>query len=110
MEIKSYSVKQLVGLRIKHLRKSRGVSQEELSEKVGMSSKYLSSIERGKENPTLDTFIKLAQALNVEISELFNYAGDKSVQESKKYLRDLIKSNDKGKLNLAVKMLRAIYL
>ncbi|MEK6697671.1 MAG: helix-turn-helix transcriptional regulator [Nitrospirota bacterium] len=110
MKIKSASIKQQVGLRIKHVRKTRGLSQEKLSEKVAMSSKYLSSIERGKENPTLDTFIKLAQALNVEISELFNYAGEKSVQESKKYLLDLMKGSDKEKLDLAVKMLRALYL
>ena len=49
-----------------------------------MSSKYLSSIERGRE-PTLDTFIKLAQALNVEIFELLNYTGEKSVKESKSF-------------------------
>ena len=109
-KIKRDPIKRLVGLRIKHLRKTKGVSQEKLSEKIGMSSKYLSSIERGKENPTFDTFIKLAKALNVEISELFNYADDKSVQESKKYLRDLLKGTDKGKLDLAVKMLRSIYL
>ena len=104
------AIKQKVGLRIKHIRKTRAVSQEKLSEKAGMSSKYLSSIERGKENPTLDTFIKLAQALNVEIFELLNYAGEKSVQESKKFLLDLIKNSDKEKLDLAAKMLRAIYL
>jgi transcriptional regulator with XRE-family HTH domain len=110
MKTKRDPIKRLVGIRIKHLRKTKGISQEKLSEKIGMSSKYLSSIERGKENPTFDTFIKLAKALNIEISELFNYTDDKSVQESKKYLRDLIKGSDKEKLDLAVKMLRSIYL
>jgi len=67
-------VKQLIGLRIKNLRRSKGLSQEELAEKMGISPKYLSSIERGKENPTLDTFIKLAEALNIVISVTSRYS------------------------------------
>ena len=64
------SVKELIGKRIKEARQAKGLSQEALSEKIGMSAKYLSSVERGKENPTLDTLIKLADALEVEASEL----------------------------------------
>lgn len=109
MEI-DMNVRRLIGSRIKHLRKSKRLSQEELSEKVGMSSKYLSSIELGKENPTLDTFMKLAQALNIEIFELFNYAQDKTLQESRKLLLDLIKNSDKEKLDLASKIIKSIYL
>ncbi|OPY66473.1 MAG: HTH-type transcriptional regulator ImmR [Syntrophorhabdaceae bacterium PtaU1.Bin034] len=61
------SVKELVGRRIKEVRQAKGLSQEALSEKIGMSAKYLSSIEWGKENPTLDTLIKLADALHRNI-------------------------------------------
>jgi len=104
------NIKSLIGTRIKQLRKSRGLSQEELSEKVEMSSKYLSSIERGKENPTLDTFMKLAQALHVEVFELFNYTCEKSLKESKKILSDLIMDSDKEKLELTTKIIKAIYL
>jgi transcriptional regulator with XRE-family HTH domain len=87
------TTKQQIGSRIKELRKSRGLSQEKLSEKVGMSSKYLSSIERGYENPTLDTFIRLAAALDVDIFELFNYPENRPRKLSKKFLLDLIKSS-----------------
>jgi transcriptional regulator with XRE-family HTH domain len=103
-------IKKLIGSRIKHLRKAKGLSQEELSEKVGLSSKYLSSIERGNENPTLDTFMKLAQALNVEIYELFNYASERSLKDSKKFLLELIRDSDKEKLDLAARILKGIYL
>ena len=47
------TVKELIGKRIKEARQARRLSQEALSEKVSLSAKYLSSIERGKENPTL---------------------------------------------------------
>ncbi|MBI4689076.1 MAG: helix-turn-helix transcriptional regulator, partial [Nitrospirae bacterium] len=63
--------KKVIGLRIKELRRAKNMSQEKLSEKIGISSKYLSSIERGKGNPSLDTVIKLALALDVELSDVF---------------------------------------
>ena len=52
-------VKQMIGIRIKDIRNRRGFTQEELAEKIDINPKYLSSIERGKENPTLNTLIKL---------------------------------------------------
>jgi transcriptional regulator with XRE-family HTH domain len=63
--------KKLIGSRIKQLRRTQKYSQEKLAEIAGINSKYLSSIERGAENPTLDLFIKLAQALKVDLRELF---------------------------------------
>jgi len=46
-------VKQMIGSRIKEIRTKKGFTQEQLAEKIDISPKYLSSIERGKENPTL---------------------------------------------------------
>lgn len=65
--------KQMLGKRIKELRGRRGYSQEVLSERMGVSAKYLSSVERGKENPTLDLLVKLAKALKVDLGDLFNF-------------------------------------
>jgi len=53
-------IKKQVGIRIKALRNMRGYSQERLAEIMGVNSKYLSSVERGKENPTFDFFLRLA--------------------------------------------------
>lgn len=64
----------LLGRRVRELRNSQGLSQEGLAEKAGMNWKYLSSVERGKENPTLDLLIRLKKALKVEIVDLFNYS------------------------------------
>jgi len=49
-----------------------GLIQEKLAEIAGINPKYLSSIERGEENPTLDFLIRLSQSLKVEIHEMFN--------------------------------------
>jgi transcriptional regulator with XRE-family HTH domain len=64
--------KKLVGMRIKNLRRGKGYSQEKLAELAGINAKYLSSVERGEENPTLDLFIRLSQSLKIDINEMFN--------------------------------------
>jgi transcriptional regulator with XRE-family HTH domain len=63
--------RQQLGQRLKHLRRVRGYTQERLAERIDISPKYLSSIERGAENPTLDLLGRLAQGLQVELYELF---------------------------------------
>jgi len=63
----------LLGKRIKELRKARGLSQEALAEKMDGHPKYLGSVERGEQNPTIEFLIKLATALKVDLVDLFNY-------------------------------------
>ena len=62
---------QQVGQRLRHLRQVRGYTQEQLAERIEISPKYLSSIERGAENPTLNLLSRLAQGLQVDLYELF---------------------------------------
>jgi transcriptional regulator with XRE-family HTH domain len=52
--------RQQLGQRLRHLRRVRGYTQEQLAERIDISPKYLSSIERGAENPTLDLLGRLA--------------------------------------------------
>lgn len=61
-----------VGAKIVYYRKLRGYTQETLAFKVGITSAYLSKIERGVGNGvTLSTIMKIAEALGVDISKLF---------------------------------------
>ena len=60
-----------VGQRIKHERKMQNLSQQELAEKVGYADKGLiSRIESGSLNLSMDKLIKIADALNVDVTEL----------------------------------------
>jgi len=63
----------LLGKRIKELRKARGLSQEALAEKMDGHPKYLGSVERGEQNPTIEFLMKLATALKVDLVDLFNH-------------------------------------
>jgi len=67
------SNKVLLGQRIRELRKAKGLSQDQLSEKVGIDSKHLSRIELGKSFPYMETLEGIATALDVEIKELFEF-------------------------------------
>lgn len=101
--------KALIGARIKELRRSRNHSQEALAEIVGISPKYLSSIERGKENPTLDMMIKLAAALEVEIELLFTIGHHgKTEKELRATIASTLKGSDAATLALVTKIVRAI--
>lgn len=65
------ALKRLIGRNIRALRKTRGWSQEVLGESADLSYKFVGEIERGTVNPSLDSLMKIAKALNVEIAELF---------------------------------------
>jgi len=59
-----------VGKNIRACRTSAELTLEQLAEKADMSWPYLSEIERGRENISLDKLARLAQALNVRLSKL----------------------------------------
>ena len=58
------------GLNVQRLRRERKLSQEQLSFVSGRSRAYISSVEAGRRNATLDTIEILAKALDVEPQEL----------------------------------------
>ena len=59
-----------IGKRIRAIRQRRGLTQNDLSERIGRSPSYLSYIETGNKNMSLDTFVALANALGVSSDEL----------------------------------------
>jgi transcriptional regulator with XRE-family HTH domain len=78
-EANSVNVVKEVGKKIRQLRTSRmgpKMTQEELAEKSEISVSFLSMIERGERAPHLETLPKVAQALQVPITELFSFDSD----------------------------------
>ena len=66
-------IKIAVGKRIKELRNKLGVSQEELADIAELDRTYITSVECGKRNISIVNVEKLANALNVSMSEFFNF-------------------------------------
>jgi transcriptional regulator with XRE-family HTH domain len=65
-------IRERFGLAVKLLREERAWTQEELAHKAGIHRTYLSDIERGSRNTSLVNIEKLAIALELSISELFD--------------------------------------
>jgi len=61
-----------VGERIASIRKEKDLTQEEVCTELEMDKPYLSSIENGRQNPTLLTLLKLAEAMGVEVKEFLD--------------------------------------
>ena len=59
-----------IGLRILRRRQVLGLSQQELAEKLGIAQTNIGRIEHGKQNLTIRTLAKLADALGVTVAEL----------------------------------------
>ena len=59
------------GSKVRELRKSKGLSQEELADIADMHRTYIGMIERAEKNITLTNIEKLAIALDIEIKTLF---------------------------------------
>ena len=61
------------GDKVQKVRKSQGISQEELATKVFMHRNYIGLIERGERNPTIRTLYKIAKALKVSAGQLLPF-------------------------------------
>ena len=77
----------LLGKKIRHLRKSKNISQETLSEMAEISPRQMIRIELGQSLPTLENLEKIALALNVTVQSLFDndYYADINTLKNKLY-------------------------
>lgn len=71
MKIDFNNLKDLLVFNIKYYRYTNNMSQEKLAELAGLSSRYITDIERGLHCPTINKLELIAKVLNVEPYELF---------------------------------------
>jgi transcriptional regulator with XRE-family HTH domain len=69
-------MRKLVGRNFARLRREKSLTQEDVEARSGFSQQYLSSLERGRRNPTVITLFELAQALGVSHIELVQPDGE----------------------------------
>ena len=80
--------KKLFGKQLQKYRELAGYSQEDLAEKIDLSSIFISYIERGQKAPSVNTLIKLANTLNVSVDILLG-------KEVKGYTSEKLKEIEK---------------
>ena len=97
-----------LGARLKEIRKARGLTQEALAEQVDLTPQYLSRLEGGRQSPSVETVAKLAEALQVELRELFDLDHQGSVKDVRVKLRTLIQESSEAQLRVSLKVLHAL--
>lgn len=95
----------MIDKNIKHFRKAKGMSQEEMAVKLNVVRQTVSKWENGLSVPDADVLIRMAELLNVSVSQLLGIeAEDKSdkdlSEELSKLNEQLAKKNQKEKLLL----------
>ena len=103
------STKELLGGRIRELRKGLKMSQESLSEKIDVDPRYVSRIELGKCFPSLETLENISRALNVEMRDLFDYGNPSGKIDCQAEISSLIESaEDEQQKQLIVRITKAV--
>lgn len=74
---KQLVLRKRLGAAVRECRKDLDLSQEQLAAQAHLDRTYISDIERGKRNPSLDIIAAIAKSLKIQISELFRLAEPK---------------------------------
>lgn len=101
------TTKELLGARIKEIRKLRKMTQEKLAEKIGVDPKYVSFIEVGRSSPSLEALEKLAQALDVDIKDLFEFSHHEARPASVEQIDGMLKAVSDDQLKILHRIVKA---
>lgn len=96
----------LIGMRIKRLRKSKGMTQETLAEHLNVSIGYISQVERGITKISLDLLGAVSTALDCNIATLVTESAIHSSDYMEQELVEEIKRLDEKKRKYILKLIR----
>lgn len=80
LEESGQPVAQRFGERLKKRRQALGLTQAQLFEQTGITAAYISFIERGRANPTLDMVVRLAEAVSAEAWVMIRPGGESETE------------------------------
>ncbi len=99
-------IKSLLGYRIREIRKANNMTQEQLVEKIGSDTNNLSKIENGKKFLSAEKLVKIANALNVKVMDLFNFEHIAPDNELIAKINNEIKNFDSKQLKYLLKTIQ----
>ena len=98
----------LIGKRIKAKRKELNITQEQLAEKINMTTFYVSKIENGKVSPPLETYAHIAYCLDLDLAYLITGTSTLEKQYYVDELNKICSYATKEQLNLIIKLAKAV--
>jgi len=107
MEARGLSdIAKIIGQRIRNYRTKKGLSQEKLAELAGCHPTYIGQLERGEKNATLESVEKIASAMDISLSELFDKLGKSGGNNIAAKCYDLVASKNEAEQKQLYKMLQ----
>lgn len=100
----------LLGARIKEIRRKKGFTQEKLAELVGLETGSLSSIESGRNFPSLVTLDKISKVLNIELKSFFDFSHLQEIPKLKNHFLGLIDEMSDEQIRTLCKFTEAIVI
>lgn len=101
------TTKELLGARIREIRKAKGLSQESLAEMIGIEPRHVSRIEVGKSYPTISRLEKISGVLGVPLRDFFDFDHLASPDDRVKEIDATIKSLPEEYQQILFKIVRA---
>ena len=97
-----------IGQRIRKFRKAKGLSQEALAEKIGISTTHMSHIETGSTKLSLSVFVDLANVLTVQVDDLLNDQETISIARATRELNQILENCTTEQLNVVADTIKAM--
>ena len=97
-----------LGNKIKYFRKQKGLTQEQLAEKIGIETNTLSNVETGKSFMSFKVFQKLPEILEVQPYEIFIYDENLTVEYKEQLVKKIKKNKNSRVLFLIENILKQI--
>lgn len=102
-------LKELLGYKIKNLRKLNNFTQERLAETIDVTPRQLVRLEAGKSYPSVETLWKLSKVFKININSLLNDVGEAGEENfTKSEINDLLSLASDEKLKLIKKIILAV--
>lgn len=90
-EVKQMTLKEYIAIRIRYLRRKKGLTQDKLSELAGLEIKHINKIENNAPNLEIETLEKIIRALDETYESFFEFRFPANTEELKELNDDLAK-------------------
>ena len=100
--------KEIIGKKIRQIRIEKGLSQEQLSEKIDISPRHMCTIENGNSFPSIETFVNISEILDIDINKFFNLDHAEKNNNLRNEICDLVKISSIPQLRLIKDIVMAV--
>jgi transcriptional regulator with XRE-family HTH domain len=99
----------LFGRRVRAIRRTAQITQEDAAERAHLNPKYLGEIERGEKRPSFEAILALSSALNVSPATFFHFDKEERNEKAlRKKIEALLQKSDPEQLQKVHRLLKAL--